>query len=71
MIPLIFAKENVKLKICDIKGRGNDTRKLIEKGFCVGVDIILTRIGDKFIVKIDNTKYMIDFRLAQKIIIEE
>lgn len=71
MTPLIFANENKSLTIKEILGKDEDRRKLIEKGFCVGVNISVAKVDNKFVVKINNTKYVISFGLANKIMIEE
>ncbi|MGL5355207.1 MAG: FeoA family protein [Cetobacterium sp.] len=70
MMPLIFAEQNKEFVIKQIKGRDQDKNRLTEKGFYIGNKICLVK-DDKsnYIVKINETKYVLNFGLANKIII--
>lgn len=70
MMPLTFAKENKEFVIKELRGR--DRASLLEKGFCIGSKIcLLTDNNNNYIVKINNSKYVVNFSLASKIIIDE
>lgn len=72
MIPLTFAKENKEFIIKELRGRDKDKTSLLEKGFCIGSKIcLLTDNNNNYIVKINNSKYVVNFSLASKIIIDE
>ncbi|MGL4673097.1 MAG: FeoA family protein [Cetobacterium sp.] len=70
MMPLIFAEQNKEFVIKQIKGRDQDKSRLTEKGFYIGNKVCLLK-DDKsnYIVKINGTKYVLNFGLANKIII--
>lgn len=71
MLPLAFAESNKELVIKDIKGTGCCKGRLLEKGFCVGNKICILRDGkDSIVVKINNSKYALNFGLANKIFVE-
>ena len=70
MTSLVFAEQNKEFVIKEIKGRDKDKNRLIEKGFCIGNKICLLRDNQSnYIVKINDTKYILNFGLANKIII--
>nr|WP_307774367.1 FeoA family protein [uncultured Cetobacterium sp.] len=72
MTPLAFAALNKTFVIKDIKGRDKERNKLTEQGFCIGNKICLLRDDQKnYIVKINETKYVLGFGLANKIYLEE
>ncbi|MGL4426005.1 MAG: FeoA family protein [Cetobacterium sp.] len=70
MTPLVFAEQNKEFVIKQIKGRDQDKNRLTENGFCIGNKICLVK-DDKsnYIVKINDTKYVLNFGLANKIMI--
>ncbi|WP_448819832.1 FeoA family protein [Cetobacterium sp.] len=71
MTPLIFAEQNKEFVIKEIKGRGKDRNRLTEKGFCIGNKICLLRDDQRnYIVKTNDTKYVLNFGLANKIMID-
>lgn len=71
MTPLVFAEQNKEFVIKEIKGRDKDKNRLIEKGFCIGNKVCLLRDDQSnYIVKINNAKYVLNFGLANKIIID-
>lgn len=72
MIPLTFIQENKEFIIKEIKGRDKDKSQLIEKGFCIGNKLcLLTDDNRNYIVKLNGTKYILNFSLANKILLEE
>lgn len=72
MLPLIFAEKDKEYIIKRIKTRDKNRCKLIENGFHEGKKIFL--VGENrnsYVVKIDDMKYILDFRLANKIVVEK
>ncbi|WP_297407088.1 FeoA family protein [uncultured Cetobacterium sp.] len=72
MTPLAFAQHDKLFVIKEIKGRDKDKSRLTEQGFCIGNKISLLKDDARnYIVKINETKYVLSFGLANKILLEE
>ncbi|MEF9932610.1 MAG: FeoA family protein [Cetobacterium sp.] len=71
LIPLPFVEQNTNFIIKDIRTNPKEKNRLIEKGFCIGNKICLLKDdNNNFIVKINDSKYVINFGLANKILLE-
>lgn len=69
MLPLTFLQINKKAKIVDIKGNKKDY--LQSKGiFIFNIVEVIENKNQSVIFKIDNTKYVIDYTLSDKIYVE-
>lgn len=71
--PITFAEEEKILKIVEILGGDRAKSKLSERGFCVGECLCITKgscRGD-MVLKTKNSKYVVGFGLASKIIVDE
>ncbi|STO30985.1 Uncharacterised protein [Fusobacterium necrogenes] len=73
MIPLCFAQLNKDFLIKEIKGKKGSKCCILDKGLCVGNKVrIMTGTKDCFIVKVnDKVKYALNFKIANKIILQE
>ncbi|SJZ33996.1 ferrous iron transport protein A [Cetobacterium ceti] len=70
LVPLAFVEHNRNFIIKEIRGNSTDKNRLIEKGFCIGNNICLVKDdNNNFIVKINESKYVINFSLANKILL--
>ncbi|MGL6114191.1 FeoA family protein [Cetobacterium sp. SF1] len=70
LIPLAFVEHNKNFVIKEIRGSSTDKNRLVEKGFCIGNKVCLLKDNENnFIVKINDSKYMINFSLANKILL--
>ncbi len=71
--PLTVATFEKPLKIVKILGNEESKTKLLDRGFCVGECLCVTRgkCGGDFILQTKNSKYAMGFGLASKIIVEE
>lgn len=70
LVPLAFAEHNKNFLIKDIKGNNKDKKRLIENGFCIGSNVCLLKDdNNNYIVRINDNKYVINFGLANKILL--
>lgn len=69
MLPLTFLQLNKKAKIIDIKGDKKDY--LQSKGiFIFNILEVIENKNQSVIFKIDNTKYVINYALSDKVYVE-
>lgn len=73
MVPLCFAQLNKDFLIKEIKGQKGSKCCLLDKGLCVGNRVrIMNEDRNCFIVKVNDTvKYVLNFGLANKIMLQE
>ncbi|RUA07386.1 MAG: ferrous iron transport protein A [Fusobacteria bacterium] len=71
--PITFATPNRELRIVDILGGSKAKKKLLERGFCIGESLCITKgsCSKDIIIKTKTCKYAIGFGLASKIIVAE
>lgn len=70
-VPLAFAEKNKVLMIAEISDKCRHKKFLLEKGFCVGNNIILKNSSDgNFIVEINESQYILGFSYAKNILVK-
>ena len=69
---MTFAEKNKPFVIKSLIGSDRCKSKLIERGFCIGGKLCVLRDENcNFIVKINESKYVLNVSLASKIMVEE
>ncbi len=69
---IVFADKNKNLIIEEIRGGRGVKKKLVDRGFCIGSHVcILKDENSNFVVKTNNSKFVLGFGLASKIIVKE
>jgi len=72
--PITQVKEDIKMKIVEIRGGIKAKRKLCDRGICVGESICIPRGSCRsrdVILKTKTSKFAMGFGLANKIIVKE
>lgn len=69
---MTFAEKNKDFVIKNLLGSDRCKSKLVERGFCIGEKLcVLTDENCNFIVKVNESKYVLNTALASKIMVEE
>ncbi len=69
---MTFAEKNKDFVIKNLIGNDRCKAKLMERGFCVGEKLcVLTDEDCNFVVKVNESKYVLNLSLASKILVEE
>ncbi len=69
---MTFAEKNKDFVIRNLVGSERIKSKLLERGFCVGKKLcVLTDQDCNLVVKVNESKYVLNFSLANKIMVEE
>lgn len=67
-----FAERDKEFVIRNLVGNDKVKSKLLQRGFCVGEKLcVLKGLDDNYVVKVNNSKYVLNFSLASKILVEE
>lgn len=70
--PVTCAQLNKKFVIRGINGSDKTKARLIERGFCIGENLcILKDNNENLIIAVNQSRYVINFGLASKIIVDE
>lgn len=70
--PLTLAERNREFIIKGIEGSDKIKIRLVERGFCIGEKVLILKGDSKsLIVKVNDSKYVINFGMAMKIIVDE
>jgi ferrous iron transport protein A len=70
--PMVFANKNKMLVIHDIRGGRGAKKKLVDRGFCIGSHLcVLKDDNSNVVVKVNDSKFVLGFGLASKIIVKE
>lgn len=69
---MTFAEKNKDFVIKSLLGSDRSKSKLVERGFCIGEKLcVLTDCNCNLIVKVNDSKYVLNTALASKIMVEE
>lgn len=69
---ITFAEKNKDFVIRSLVGNDRAKSKLVERGFCIGEKLCVLRDEDcNFIVKVNESKYVLNLAMASKIMVEE
>jgi len=69
---ITFAEKNKDFVIRSLVGNDRSKSKLVERGFCIGEKLCVLRDEDcNFIVKVNESKYVLNLAMASKILVEE
>lgn len=69
---MTFAEKNKDFVIRSLVGNERSKSKLMERGFCIGEKLcVLTDQDCNFVVKVNESKYVLNLSLASKILVEE
>lgn len=72
LYPLYFAKEQINLKILEIRGSEKLKKDCIAQGFCPGIEIMVQkRQGDNMIVRLQSSYFAIGKELSRIIFVQE
>ena len=69
---MTFAEKNKDFVIRNLVGNERSKSKLMERGFCIGEKLcVLTDQDCNLVVKVNESKYVLNISLASKILVEE
>ncbi len=69
---ITFVEKNKDFVIRNLVGSDRSKSKLVERGFCIGEKLCVLRDEDcNFIVRVNESKYVLNTALASKIMVEE
>lgn len=70
--PVTYGQLNKKFVIKGINGNDKTKARLIERGFCIGENLcILKDTDENLIIEVNKSRYVVNFGLANKIIVDE
>ncbi len=70
--PVTYAQPNKNFVIKCINGNDKTKARLMERGFCIGEKLCILRDDDEnLILEVNKSRYVVNFGLASKIIVDE